>query len=118
MKKALLWVVGVLFVAAALYFWFVQEWPGFHRPPWDGAFYLLGASAAAVITTGYVIGEIWSYFQRPSPENRRPARIEVIHRPIYEEIGERPKLDTLAVEDEGRTQQVAVVAKRGNSEKP
>jgi hypothetical protein len=109
MKKALLWSVGVVFVAASLYFWFAQEWSDFLRPPWDGAFRYLGAVMAVL----YVVGEISGYFAGFSSRKEKSGTspIEVIHRPIYEEVGERPKRDTLAVKDDGRGDRVAVVVK-------
>jgi hypothetical protein len=116
MKKALLWTVGVFFVAASLYFWFAQEWSDFLRPPWDGTFRRLGAVMAIL----YVVGEISSYFAGFSSRKERSGTspIEVIHRPIYQEVGERPQRDTLALEDDGRGDRVAVMVKPENSGKP
>jgi hypothetical protein len=115
MKKALLWAVGVFFVAASLYFWFAQDWSDFLRPPWDGTFRRLGAVMAIL----YVVGEMWGYFAGFSSRKEKSgtSQIEVIHRPNYEEVGERPKLDTLVADDEGRTDRVAVMVKHENSGK-
>jgi hypothetical protein len=118
MKKALPWAVGVFFVAA-LSFWFAQEWTDLLRPPWDGAFHRLGASVAAAMGIVCVLSEMWSYFDGFSSRKEKSGTspIEVIHRPVYEEVGERPKRDTLAVEDDGRGDRVAVMVKHENSGK-